>query len=194
MIQKSLTPVRLSSTDITIKPLSRHTVQFATTVTPPARCTCFQSTCEAWWTKVPISPMRHSIGLLEPMFCKPFLSASDAYYFIDLTSPLSFFKLAKTQRSASEIRKIVAFYGLWAVLRENHRLGAWLFFLPSSQIITINVRLGFANFGRWRPIKKTNTSTTDIYITYMHCSGGFLYNPLHEVYTSLLMPYPRQMV
>ena len=34
MIQKSLTAVRLSSTDITIKPLSRHTVQFATTVTP----------------------------------------------------------------------------------------------------------------------------------------------------------------
>ena len=59
---------------------------------------------------MPISPMRHSIGLLDPMFRRPFLSASDAYYFIDLASPLSFFKLARTQRSAfGTFSKIIAF-------------------------------------------------------------------------------------
>ena len=109
MIQKSPTAVRLSSTDLTIKPLSRHTVQFATTVTPPARCTSFRSTCGAWWTKVPISLMRHSIGLLEPMFCKPFLSASDAYYFIDLTSLLSFLNWQKLKEVLLEFGKLLPF-------------------------------------------------------------------------------------
>ena len=53
--------------------------------------------------------MRHSIGLLEPMFCKPFLSASDAYYFIELTSLLSFLNWQKLIEVLLEFGKLLPF-------------------------------------------------------------------------------------
>ena len=155
MIQKSLTAVHLSSTDITIKPLSRRTVQFATTVTPQLAVPLFNLLVKHGGRKCRFLRCAIQLDSWSQCFASPSSRPLTLTTSLILHLHRHFLNWQKLKQVLLKFGKLSPFTVLGSASR---KLQTWCLtvFLPSPQIITINVSLGFANFGRWLPIKKNN--------------------------------------